>query len=155
MESFQEWLSSLKSNLEGAQTWGGFDYRESIWDAFVNIFVKGTESIFDYFGEFILAFTRLPLLIVEMDYPKQIFGYAMAVSLMLVVAKAMNLRRIPVVLIDYEEIEVWSLRETEEVSRAEVVRRALAGDLYPYKTAKHKFPITHLACNFTLKELMK
>ena len=90
MESFQEWLSSLKSNLEGAQTWGGFDYRESIWDAFVNIFVKGTESIFDYFGEFILAFTRLPLLIVEMDYPKQIFGYAMAVSLMLVVAKAMN-----------------------------------------------------------------
>jgi len=71
------------------------------------------------------------------------------------VAKLLQMERIPAILIDYGEIEVWSLREDEFVSRDEVIRRALSGELYPYKTAKHKFPNVNLICDISTEELIK
>jgi CTP:phosphocholine cytidylyltransferase-like protein len=71
------------------------------------------------------------------------------------VAKLLQMERIPAILIDYNEIEVWSLRVDEFVSRDEVIRRALSGELYPHKTAKHKFPNFSLMCNISTEELIK
>jgi hypothetical protein len=61
------------------------------------------------------------------------------------VARRLGLRVIPAVLYDYAEVEVWSLRpRTHTVSAAEITARSLAGDIYPYKTAKHRFPCGEL-----------
>lgn len=56
------------------------------------------------------------------------------------VALALGLKRVPCALFDYDDVEVWSLRKSCKVSRALVVERSLSGDIYPYKTAKHRFP---------------
>lgn len=57
------------------------------------------------------------------------------------VALALNLSRVPCKLFDYEQVEVWSLRPTtHEVTVASIIARSLSGDIYPYKTAKHRFP---------------
>lgn len=56
------------------------------------------------------------------------------------VGLALGLERIPALLFDYDQVEVWSLREDEAVSRSLVIERAISGNIYPYKTAKHRFP---------------
>lgn len=58
------------------------------------------------------------------------------------VAKALGLKYIPCQLFDYsdEDLLVWSLRDDCEVSKELVIERSLSGNIYPYKTAKHKFP---------------
>ena len=57
------------------------------------------------------------------------------------VAKRLGLAVVPALLYRYDEVEVWSLRpDNYTVSGDEVVARALSGDIYPYKTAKHRFP---------------
>lgn len=56
-------------------------------------------------------------------------------------AKLLGLKKIPALLVAYEDIMVWTLRKEEKVSHALVRRRVLhEGTLYPYKTVKHKFP---------------
>lgn len=61
------------------------------------------------------------------------------------VARLLGLTVIPAILYDYAEVEVWSLRpEHYTVSAAEITARALSGDIYPYKTAKHRFPCGEL-----------
>jgi choline kinase len=69
------------------------------------------------------------------------------------VAKRLNLRLMPVQKYDYSEVEIWSLRREEVVTHELVIQRALAGDIYPYKTVKHNFldPVTRI--KFDLKEL--
>ena len=58
------------------------------------------------------------------------------------VARALGLTHVPCEMFDYddEDLLVWSLRDECEVSKALVIERSLSGDIYPYKTAKHKFP---------------
>jgi len=56
------------------------------------------------------------------------------------IALDLGLRRVPCQLYDYADVEVWSLRDKHEVSRERVIAKALAGDIYPYKPAKHRFP---------------
>jgi L-serine kinase (ADP) len=56
------------------------------------------------------------------------------------VGLALGLKVVPCEMFDYDEVEVWSLRPTHEVSRELVIARSLSGDIYPYKTAKHRFP---------------
>lgn len=71
------------------------------------------------------------------------------------VAKALGLRRIPAVRYDYSAIRVWSLRPGKhDFTWETVVCRALAGDIYPYKTVKHEFPGPLPACQFSIGELM-
>lgn len=55
-------------------------------------------------------------------------------------AREMGLAVVPCALFDYDEVEVWSLRDNHVVTRERVVEQALSGDIYPYKTAKHRFP---------------
>lgn len=69
------------------------------------------------------------------------------------VARRLNLRAVPAVLYDYSDVEVWSLRKSYEFDWKLVVEKALAGDIYPYKTVKHRFPTPLPKCSFALSEL--
>jgi len=68
-------------------------------------------------------------------------------------AREMGLIRIPCELFDYQDVEVWSLRSNHEVSREMVVEKTLRGDIYPYKTAKHRFPVEIKECDIALEDL--
>lgn len=68
-------------------------------------------------------------------------------------ARELGLARIPCEIFDYQDVEVWSLRPNHEVSRELVVEKTLRGDIYPYKTAKHRFPIEIKECNIPLEDL--
>jgi len=65
-------------------------------------------------------------------------------------AKELELAYIPCELFDYDDVEVWSLRPNHEVNRRLVIEKTLRGDIYPYKTAKHRFPVEIKACNLPL-----
>jgi hypothetical protein len=61
------------------------------------------------------------------------------------VARRLGLAVVPALIYDYTEVEVWSLRPGHySVSAEEITARALCGDIYPYKTAKHRFPCGEL-----------
>jgi L-serine kinase (ADP) len=68
-------------------------------------------------------------------------------------AKKLNLKYIPCQLFHYDDVDVWSLRDDYEVSRQIVIDRALRGDIYPYKTAKHRFPGDIPQIKISLSEL--
>lgn len=55
------------------------------------------------------------------------------------VAKAMGLVRIPAIVVDYSDVLVWTLRKEYKVSLPLIRRRVREGNVYPYKTVKHKF----------------
>ena len=61
-------------------------------------------------------------------------------------AKAMGLVVVPCILVDYEDVAVWSLRQEYSVSAKKVLCKVKNGEIYPYKTVKHKF-------NFLIPEL--
>ncbi|MBA3396614.1 MAG: NTP transferase domain-containing protein [Deltaproteobacteria bacterium] len=69
------------------------------------------------------------------------------------VALRMGLARVPVQRFAYDDVAVWTLRKEEPVDVATVIRRANAGDLYPYKTVKHKFPNVIDDCAILLEDL--
>ena len=55
---------------------------------------------------------------------------------------------------NYNEVKVWSLRKNQKVDSNLIIKKALSGDIYPYKTAKHSFPDGEdIECKFTLNEL--
>lgn len=70
------------------------------------------------------------------------------------VALAIGLKWIPAVKYEYAAVKIWSLRPRQhEFDWEIVVKRALAGDIYPYKTVKHEFPTPVPLCNLKLEEL--
>ena len=69
------------------------------------------------------------------------------------VAIALQLKKVPAVKYDYSTVQVWSLRKKYQFDWKLVTERALNGDIYPYKTVKHRFPQTVPFCNYTLEEL--
>lgn len=70
-------------------------------------------------------------------------------------AKQLGLKWVPVVRFVYADIKVCSLRTNYEFDWKIVTERALAGDIYPYKTVKHYFPNDGVPeCNFKLAELL-
>jgi L-serine kinase (ADP) len=69
------------------------------------------------------------------------------------VALALGLKRVPAVKFSYADVEVWSLRPRYSFTWKDVVSRAIAGDVYPYKTVKHRFPEELPACDFPLRKL--
>lgn len=72
-------------------------------------------------------------------------------------AKKLGLKYIPCELFDYYEpdLETWSLRKECQVSKELVIAGALSGDIYPYKTAKHKFPRKIVKCMIPIKDIIK
>jgi len=73
------------------------------------------------------------------------------------VAKALKLKYIPCELFYYDDngVEVWSLRKECFVSKNVVIERALKGNIYPYKTAKHRFPFKVKKCCIPLENLFQ
>jgi hypothetical protein len=62
-------------------------------------------------------------------------------------ALRLGLREVPAQLFDYHNVEIWSLRPSQEVTVERVIEKSLANDPYPYKTVKHRFttPIPELS----------
>lgn len=54
-------------------------------------------------------------------------------------AKALGYTRIPAIVVDYNSVKVWTLRREYPVSQKKVFAKVGAGEVYPYKTVKHKF----------------
>ncbi|MBZ0113163.1 MAG: hypothetical protein K8J08_11920 [Thermoanaerobaculia bacterium] len=72
------------------------------------------------------------------------------------VALSLGLSRLPAVRFNYASVEVWSLRPKKySFGWDDVVRRVLGGEIYPYKTVKHRFPVELPACSFSLEELRR
>lgn len=71
------------------------------------------------------------------------------------VALELGLRRVPAVRYAYSAVEIWSLRPKITFTWRDVVDRALAGNPYPYKTVKHRFPGEPLSCDVPLEELVR
>ncbi len=73
------------------------------------------------------------------------------------VAKELNFSHILCEFFNYfdPQLEVWSLRADCEVSKDMVIQRAITGSIYPYKTAKHKFPRNVEKCMMPLAKLVK
>ena len=69
------------------------------------------------------------------------------------VAKRLGLKRIPAVLVDYHQIDVWSLRDDEFVDVETVIARAKAGNIFPNKTVKHNFGIEIPEISIEIDEL--
>ncbi len=53
------------------------------------------------------------------------------------VMKKLGLSEIPARLVDYADVEVHSRRPEVEVTKEEVIRRGLTGELFPPKTSRH------------------
>ena len=68
-------------------------------------------------------------------------------------AKREGFQFIPVVLVDYQNIEIRSLRKDYVFTKEDVVRKALSGDIFPYKTVKHDFEFKLPKINIDIKEL--
>ncbi len=71
------------------------------------------------------------------------------------VAKDLELKKVPCILYDYKEVEIWSLRDNWNVSIELIIKKALENDIYPYKTVKHRFPVDVELCNIHLDKLKK
>ena len=71
------------------------------------------------------------------------------------VARALNFTHVPAVRYRYADVEVWSLRTQYDFDWKMVVEKALSGDIYPYKTVKHRFPQDLPVCAIPLSELKK
>jgi hypothetical protein len=69
------------------------------------------------------------------------------------VAMKLGFKYVPAVRYDYVQVPIRSLRPSYEFDWKIVTERALRGDIYPYKTVKHHFPIPLPECSFTLEEL--
>jgi len=73
------------------------------------------------------------------------------------VAIKLGFRYIPCEFFNYsdEKLFVWSLRKDCIVTKKLVISKALNGNIYPYKTAKHKFPYKIEKCLIPLDDLFK
>jgi L-serine kinase (ADP) len=73
------------------------------------------------------------------------------------VSRLLGLNYIPCELFDYgdEELLTWSLRKECVVSKNLVISKSLSKDIYPYKTAKHKFPRKIEKCLISIDDLLK
>lgn len=70
------------------------------------------------------------------------------------VAKELGLKVVPCLVYDYEEVEVWSLRDNHEVTPQLIIDKSISENIYPYKTAKHAFPDGgDMKCSYLLDDL--
>lgn len=70
------------------------------------------------------------------------------------VAKRMGLKKIPAIIVRYEDVDVWTLHKEIKVSQKSVEKMVLKDHkMYPYKTVKHKFNFDIPVIEYDLKEL--
>lgn len=80
-------------------------------------------------------------------------GYIMDGQHRFEVARKLNLQYIPAIIFKYEDIEIFSLREDQEVSYDLIRQKCEKNLFYPYKTVKHIFDESKLVCNYKLEVL--
>jgi len=68
-------------------------------------------------------------------------------------AKVLGLTHVPAIQFCYADVELWSLRPKYAFDWFTVQERALKGDIYPYKTVKHRFPCDLPAINYPISDL--
>lgn len=73
----------------------------------------------------------------------------------LTVAKRLGLRALPVVLLDYDDVEVTAWRDGESVTAEDVCRMAREGGRFPPKTTRHIFKHPIPDCDIPLDYLMQ
>ena len=71
------------------------------------------------------------------------------------VFKKIGLKYIPCIFFDYgdPDLKIWSLRKKEYVTKKYVIRKALDGNIYPYKTVKHLFPFKIKNINLGIEKI--
>jgi L-serine kinase (ADP) len=69
-------------------------------------------------------------------------------------AKTLGLKKVPVVVVKYEDIPVWSLRSDFELTPNKIQNSIKSGYVYPNKTCKHDFFGIDTRCNYELKSLI-
>ena len=69
------------------------------------------------------------------------------------VSKLLDLDLLPCIKVDYNDVELWSLRDELLVTREIVIKKALEGDIYPCKTVKHDFNFSILECDYKFSDL--
>ena len=69
------------------------------------------------------------------------------------IAKDMGLTKIPAVIVDYDKIEIWSLKSSEKVNKDLIIKKAKEGNIYPNKTVKHKFDFKIPSCKYKIEDL--
>ena len=69
------------------------------------------------------------------------------------VAKKLGFAKIPAILVDYDSVRVWTLRREYPVSQTKVWTKVKNGEVYPYKTVKHKFSFVLPEISIGLDEL--
>lgn len=70
------------------------------------------------------------------------------------VARRLNLKRIPALFVDYDDVAVWSLHKEIKVSQRAVEKKVLKEkEIYPYKTVKHKLGFEVPQININIDEL--
>jgi len=68
------------------------------------------------------------------------------------VALRLELDFVPCVLIDYSEVDVQTRRSNMIVTPEEIIKRGLAGNLYPEKSTRHMFK-KDFSCHLPLNSL--
>lgn len=70
------------------------------------------------------------------------------------VAKMLGFSKIPAIIVDYNDIDVWSLRKEFEINQNTVVEHAYKENkIYPYKTVKHKYNFIIPSIKYNLGDL--
>ena len=76
------------------------------------------------------------------------------------VAKSLQLKRVPVILINYLQddeitVDIWPGCGIDNISKEDVIAMSLSGDLYPAKTSKHTIANHMPPIHILLEELEK
>lgn len=70
------------------------------------------------------------------------------------IARRLNLKLMPVVLLDYDSVDVCAWRDGEIITPDIIIEMVRKGKKFPFKTTKHSFRQPIKACNVPLYELM-
>lgn len=71
------------------------------------------------------------------------------------IAKRLKLERMPVVLLDYTQVDVCAWRAGEIITPHKIIEMAKSGNKFPYKTTRHIFKEPLPACDIPLHELQQ
>lgn len=70
------------------------------------------------------------------------------------VAKKLKLQKIPAIIVDYNDVLVWSLRKEIKINQKLVKKHIIENNnIYPYKTVKHKYNFILPKVNYPLEDL--
>lgn len=70
------------------------------------------------------------------------------------VAKLLQLKYVPCILYSYDDVDVWSLRKEYKVNSEIIISNFKKNIIFPYKTAKHRFPYgSNLLSKYKINEL--